>query len=335
MALDITQINLLIQQGETGALRQHIAQGDIDCGDYLRKTGDYGLIFIKMMSPKEKTKEIIRIWAENGAGNSFDEKGEGLLQYSFISDNSTPLLDYLLSVVPDADAQIDRPNQDGDTMLIKAAREQAPARLINQLVCLGADTKVRDRRGKTARDYIRMGQMGGKHENILQIFDSAEHLPPQPEDYRQITRARLLDDSNGPCLLDAGRTWLHTEEILQSLEARGEWLTRDDLMKVSLSGMERFATAARLGKGPRLLHHLNRQNSVLTAEDLVYENGAPTLLLKAFASSDTLPELFSRANWIRQSEGLRKVCHALDGEAAKSLAVVTLLNISHTSTRGR
>lgn len=76
-------------------------------------------------------------------------------------------------------------------------------------------------------------------------------------------------DKQGMCFLDAPSTWLHAEQWLPVLQARGEGLTKEEVLRpAGHGGISYMDMAVASGQLPALLKHFEQQGVVMTIEDM-------------------------------------------------------------------
>lgn len=180
-------------------------------------------------------------------------------------------------------------------------------------------------------------------EDIIGQFEDFldRTLPPVPSpiptDWPQLT----APDDNGLCLLDNPRAWAHFGEIIDGAKAAGTPITREQLADFNHNG-EDFLTIGMAFASEAVLPALHRHGIHLQQDALIKPDGDASPLLKSMTMLETVPQLFTEANWHGAAgKELRNTYHAMPEAAQKqvsnlnSLALRLDQNRQPDTTRGR
>lgn len=111
--------------------------------------------------------------------------------------------------------------------------------IIDRLVLAGANLFAKNGQGRMPVDTARGGEGDSTDERLQAYMDFATRLEEHPE---TITKEALFGAEG---LAQLPGIWCHTPAILAALEAGGESLTHDDVLKpVAVSGIERRESPA-------------------------------------------------------------------------------------------
>lgn len=160
---------------------------------------------------------------------------------------------------------------------------------------------------------------------------------PIPTEWASLT----APDDNGLCLLDNPRIWAHFGEIIDGAKAAGTPITREQLADFNHNG-EDFLTIGMAFASEAVLPALHRHGIHLQQDALIKPDGDASPLLKSMTMLETVPQLFTEANWQGASgKELRSTYHAMPEAAQKqvsnlnSLALRLDQNRQPDTTRGR
>lgn len=135
------------------------------------------------------------------------------------------------------------------------------------------------------------------HEHIAEMIERFQAIP-RVTDMDAVTREMLLEkNANGDCALDRPDTWHRIDEVLGSLNAKGETLTKADLMQTGGDGKSYLCKAVECNALRPVLDLLHSQNDGLHAAELVSAKGAASEVLQAIADKFALSAVFTKKNW--------------------------------------
>lgn len=191
-----------------------------------------------------------------------------------------------------------------------------------ELMQMGADTTVGDNENKPPYE---MKRQAPDNELITRMI--ANKVPEVLSAQSDVSRAMLLErKDNGTCPLDAGVNWLRAGDWLKKLEAKGESLTKEDLLETGRDGMA-FLTRALLNRsGEEVLGHMMHHGSYLKAEDVFDDKGQPNALLEQLTQRGLVAALFEPEGWKGHSaDELSATFRALPDEAKQQVGNIHTL----------
>lgn len=173
------------------------------------------------------------------------------------------------------------------------------------------------------------------HGEIIALIDRHQAIP-RIGDVKEVTRDRLFArNANGDCLLDRPDTWHRIGEVLESLAAKGETLTKQDLLETGGDGKSFLHKAVACNALEPLLELLHKQGEGIHASELLNAQGEAAELLDAIAGKFALPLLFAEENWKgRSGVELSAVYRALDAEQKQDVPNIFTLRMQLEGGQG-
>ncbi len=181
-------------------------------------------------------RRLIPEFLRHGADPNRQEGHQGLTPlHEAVLQDALPLLSDLLH----AGADPNRPDDQGITPLMLAAREAKPG-IVSALIAAGGDVAVRDTAGRSVRDYAEQGDNAGTLKLIPHETASPETISPARFEYRnnawirrRDARAFTLVDAAGEGMTEGVRA------ILQQADAQVIGQAGSDALRAAV----RFAHA--------------------------------------------------------------------------------------------
>lgn len=186
----------------------------------------------------------------------------------------------------------------------------------DHLLQLGADSTLEDSSGKQAYELCQHEPDGDFPRRMRENLAP----PPAPKKGEWSKEGVTKKADNGICALDAGATWLRSEQMFEELVQRGEHLTRDTLLKSGKNDMSYLERAAHNGVAETAFAHIHEQGEKLGVDDLLDADGAPNSLLQKLMDSKQVMALFQNEAWCgHKSQDLVEFYHKLPEDAQEQV----------------